>query len=50
MNTWIKDVFVCEKEKIDSKAYRLYYSTEFGIVKIDFSDDSYWELEKIEWQ
>ena len=49
MNTWIKDVFVCEKEKIDSKAYKLYYSTELGIVKIDFSDGSYWELENIDW-
>ena len=26
-----------------------YYSTEYGVLKIDFSDDSYWELENIEW-
>lgn len=26
-----------------------YYSTEYGVIKIDFSDDSYWELEDIEW-
>jgi hypothetical protein len=27
----------------------IYYSTDFGVVKIDFSDGSSWELEKIEW-
>ncbi len=49
MNTWVKDVFVYENEMIDNRAYRLYYSTEYGIVKIDFSDGSNWEIEKIEW-
>jgi len=28
---------------------RLYYSTDYGIVKVDFSDGSTWELEEIEW-
>ncbi len=45
MNRWIKDVFIHES----ASSNKLYYSTEFGIVKIDFSDGSYWELEKIEW-
>jgi len=26
-----------------------YYSIESGVVKIDFSDSTYWELENIEW-
>jgi len=26
-----------------------YYSIEYGLLKIYFSDDSYWELESIEW-
>ena len=34
---------------IDPYPVRCYYSTEFGIVKIDFSDGPAWELEKIEW-
>ena len=45
LNRWIMDVFINEA----TSANKLYYSTEFGIVKIDFSDGSYWELEKIEW-
>ena len=49
MNRWVRDVFTQEHEILDSRAYKLYYSTEFGILKIDFSDGSYWELEKIEW-
>jgi len=28
---------------------KIYYSTEFGILKVDFSDGSFWELESIEW-
>jgi len=27
----------------------LYYSTDYGIVKVDFSDGSTWELEEIVW-
>ncbi len=27
----------------------IYYSTEYGVVKIDFSDSTSWELERIEW-
>lgn len=49
MEQWYYDVFINEVEKNDDRAYKLYYSTEYGVVKIDFSDDSYWELEKIEW-
>ena len=35
----------------DSMIYAtyIYYSTDFGVVKIDFSDGSAWELENIEW-
>ncbi len=46
---WHYGVYVEENAKVDSNAYRLYYSTELGIIKIDFSDDSTWELKKIEW-
>ena len=49
MNRWYYNVFIDEKEKIDNKAFKLYYSTQFGILKIDFSDGSAWELENIEW-
>lgn len=28
----------------------LYYSTEFGIVRIDYSDGTVWELQEIIWQ
>ena len=49
MGQWQYDIFISEKEKVDNWAYKLYYSTEFGIVKIDFSDGTFWELEKIEW-
>jgi len=27
----------------------IYYSTEYGVVKIDFSDSTSWELDHIEW-
>lgn len=46
---WYYNVFVAEEEKAVNRAYKLYYSTKYGVVKIDFSDGSYWELEKIEW-
>jgi hypothetical protein len=45
MNSWIKDVFVHETALENT----MYYSTQYGIVKIDFSDGSFWELESIEW-
>ena len=45
---WHYGVYVVEKPKEESSAYKLYYSTELGIIKIDFSDDSTWELMKIE--
>ncbi|RLD46560.1 MAG: hypothetical protein DRI88_07370 [Bacteroidetes bacterium] len=34
---------------IDPYPIRCYYSTGFGVVKIDFSDSTSWELENIEW-
>jgi hypothetical protein len=34
---------------IDPYPVRCYYSTEFGIVKISFSDSTSWELKNIEW-
>lgn len=49
MDQWHYDVFVYEGENINNDTYKLYYSTDFGVVKIDFSDGSWWELEKIEW-
>ncbi len=45
---WHYGVYVEEKVKSENSAYKLYYSTELGIIKIDFSDDSTWELKKIE--
>lgn len=45
MNRWIKEVFIQETALTN----KLYYSTEFGVVKIDFSDGSFWELESIKW-
>jgi methylthioribose-1-phosphate isomerase len=35
----------CNKGKLVGE----YYSTELGIVKIDFLDGTTWELESIEW-
>jgi len=32
-----------------NQAVYLYYSTSFGIVRVDFSDSTSWELESIEW-
>ncbi|PLW93834.1 MAG: hypothetical protein C0591_13835, partial [Marinilabiliales bacterium] len=34
---------------IDPNPVRCYYSTEYGVIKIDFSDSTSWELEHIEW-
>jgi len=45
---WHYDIYVKERGNIDSTTYRLYYSTELGIIKIDFSDNSTWELLKLE--
>ena len=35
--------------EIDPYPIRCYYSTEYGVLKIDFSDSTSWELERIEW-
>ena len=43
------DIFIIKGDTIDNYAYKFYYSTQSGIVKIDFLDDSYLQLEKIEW-
>ncbi len=48
MGQWQYDVFVYIREK-DDGTDKIYYSTDFGVLKIDFSDGSWWELEKIEW-
>ncbi len=45
---WYYDIFIEEIEKKDNDAYRLFYSTELGVIKVDFSDNSFLELEKIE--
>lgn len=34
---------------LSSFPVRCYYSKEFGIIKIDFSDSSSWELDHIDW-
>ncbi len=44
-----RNIYVCEKDTLKNKAYRLYYTTENGIIKVDFSDNSSVELDKIEW-
>ncbi len=49
MGNWGKNIFYFEKEKMEDYAYKLYYSTNNGIVRIDFSDGGFWELESIEW-
>lgn len=46
---WYHNIFISEEDTIGNKAYRLYYSTDYGIIKVDFSDNSYLELEKIQW-
>lgn len=35
--------------EIDPYPVRCYYSTGYGVVKIDFSDSTSWELDYIEW-
>lgn len=43
------DIFVSKGDTIEDYAYKLYYSTQSGIIKLDFLDDKSWQLEKIEW-
>lgn len=45
---WHYNLFIQERPKTESNAYKLYYSIELGIIKIDFSDESTWELEKLD--
>ena len=45
---WHYHVFIAEKAKSENKPYKYYYTVKLGIIKIDYSDDSYWELVKIE--
>ncbi len=35
--------------EIDPYSVRCYYSTEYGVIKIAFSDSTSWQLESIEW-
>lgn len=53
-NKTYSDVFadtITHTGKIQSDPYPTYcyYSTEYGVIKIDFSNETSWELEKIEW-
>lgn len=41
---WYYNIFTSAK---DTSALKLFYSTEYGIIKVEFSDGSYLELEKI---
>jgi len=45
---WYSGIFIKEIPKKDSSAYKLYYSTELGIIGIEFSDSSSVVLQKIE--
>ena len=47
-NKWYYDIFIEEIEKKDNDAFRLYYSTELGVIKVDFSDNSFLELQELE--
>ena len=44
---WQYEVYIEEIQKKDSSAYRLYYSTEEGVLKVDFSNDSFLILKKL---
>lgn len=37
------------KIQIDPYPTYCYYSTEYGVIKIGFSNGTFWELDKIEW-
>ena len=49
MNQWHYNVFVFERENLDTTNLKVLYSTQFGMLKIEFRDGTNWELEKIEW-
>lgn len=47
---WYYDVFINEQDSDTViRANKLYYSTKYGIIKIEWPDGHYMELEKIEW-
>jgi hypothetical protein len=46
LDKWYYNIYKAENKK-DEKISKLYYSTEYGIVKLDFSDGSYWQLKNI---
>lgn len=57
-NVWIYDVFydtmkfsniIPLPDELLKYPIRSYYSADSGVVKIDFSDKTSWELEKVEW-
>jgi hypothetical protein len=45
------DLLIGDEISIDTMkhAIYIYYSTDYGVIKIDFSDGSTWELEEIVW-
>ena len=57
-NVWVHDIFYDTMKFAGGKPFpdelerypvKSYYSSHSGIVKIDFSNSTSWELEKIEW-
>lgn len=44
---WQHNIYIEEIQKKDSSAFRLYYSTEEGVIKVDFSDDSFIILDEL---
>ena len=45
----VSNVYPLNARKLSIYATYIYYSTEYGVVKIDFSDSTSWELKNIEW-
>ncbi len=47
---WYYDVFINEQDSDTAiRANKLYYSTQYGIIKIEWPDGHFMELEKIDW-
>ncbi len=47
---WYYDVFInVQDSDTVIRANKLYYSTKYGIIKIEWPDGHYMELEKIDW-
>lgn len=45
----VSNVYPLNTREFSRYAIYFYYSTEYGVIKIDFSDSTSWELEHIEW-